>query len=661
MASPSSAPYVSFSGTPIYNDDGNDVSAAAAEMEATVAELVIDAYGAGPQFQYDPVGPWRTIQGMNAAQIAASPDSKQVSQDTWVQPISQDQLLAMLTSGSKRADLHHALFTMLKALRADSEGAPENWSEAMHRGGPWPEAINKELDNHFANSSWATITRSELPKGRRLHKFVWVFKMKRDGTPKARLCVQGCTLQEGVDYDQTFAKTLLHSSARGLFAFAARRGCKVRSIDYVAAYLQGEFIDGEVVYCHAPPGSEKTGPDGRPLICRVEKPIYGIPQAGRRLQRRIFPWCIDVMHLRQLDESDDCVFVYDDPERKETFAVGIYVDNLQIVHSAELDDDGEAIDPNSFYAKFVKQLRTDWDVIDEGPMTDLLGIEVEYHKDGAILLHQSKYINKMIERFYPNGIPTSASKCSLPFSPKLGERIKTALANRPINGTAIDTELVTRFQQRIGSLMYACTATRCDIAFTVHQLCQCMGCPTEDLMHELDYVFGYLAKNASLGLRFNSASAELEGYSDASFEERNSTSGWVVFWQNAPLAWGSRKQKCIALSSCESEIYALSEAAKDMVYFRKFVRGLEPATTSGPSLLRCDNKAARDLAYNPEHHNKTKHIARRHFFVRDMVEAFELQVPFVGTADNVSDFFTKALDAKTFFRFRNIIMNVQTP
>ena len=51
--------------------------------------------------------------------------------------------------------------------------------------------------------------------------------------------------------------------------------------------------------------------------------------------------------------------------------------------------------------------------------------------------------------------------------------------------------------------------------------------------------------------------------------------------------------------------------------------------------------------------NKTKHIARRHFFVRDMVESFELNVPFVGTADNVADFFTKALDAKTFFRFRN--------
>ena len=30
--------------------------------------------------------------------------------------------------------------------------------------------------------------------------------------------------------------------------------------------------------------------------------------------------------------------------------------------------------------------------------------------------------------------------------------------------------------------------------------------------------------------------------------------------------------------------------------------------------LHVDNQAARDLAYNPEHHKRTKHIDRRHFF-----------------------------------------------
>ena len=79
--------------------------------------------------------------------------------------------------------------------------------------------------------------KSAVPRGRRIHKFVWVFKEKRDGTAKARLCVQGCTLEEGVDFDQTFAKPLRHASARGLFAYAARNRCNVRSVDFVAAYL----------------------------------------------------------------------------------------------------------------------------------------------------------------------------------------------------------------------------------------------------------------------------------------------------------------------------------------------------------------------------------------------------------------------------------------
>ena len=50
--------------------------------------------------------------------------------------------------------------------------------------------------------------------------------------------------------------------------------------------------------------------------------------------------------------------------------------------------------------------------------------------------------------------------------------------------------------------------------------------------------------------------------SDASWEIKHSTSGWVVLWQSAALSWGSRKQKSIALSTCEAEIIAMSEATK---------------------------------------------------------------------------------------------------
>ena len=116
----------------------------------------------------------------------------------------------------------------------------------------WLPAEKKELTNHSSNGTWETLRASEEPRGRRLHKLVWAFKIKRNGTYKARLCVQGCTMVEGKDFDQVWAGALRSSSARALFAYAARFGCGVHSIDWVAAYLQGELQPGEVVYCHMP-------------------------------------------------------------------------------------------------------------------------------------------------------------------------------------------------------------------------------------------------------------------------------------------------------------------------------------------------------------------------------------------------------------------------
>jgi hypothetical protein len=93
---------------------------------------------------------------------------------------------------------------------------------------------------------------------------------------------------------------------------------------------------------------------------------------------------------------------------------------------------------------------------------------------------------------------------------------------------------------------------------------------------------------------------------------------------------------------------------------RKFVDGLG-AAESDPTPLATDSKSARDVSYNPEQHNRMKHVARRHFFVRDMVETFELEVPFVRTDKNLADFLTKPMDsAPRFFELRAKIMN-ETP
>ena len=59
----------------------------------------------------------------------------------------------------------------------------------------------------------------------------------------------------------------------------------------------------------------------------------------------------------------------------------------------KVSDDGTVSDPNSFYATFTKALEDEWDVLDEGPMVDLLGVQSRFNGDGTVtLLHQEMYM-----------------------------------------------------------------------------------------------------------------------------------------------------------------------------------------------------------------------------------------------------------------------------
>ena len=97
--------------------------------------------------------------------------------------------------------------------------------------------------------------------------------------------------------------------------------------------------------------------------------------------------------------------------------------------------------------------------------------------------------------------------------------------------------------------------------------------------------------------------------------------GHVFIFNQAAISWGSKKQKSVALSSCEAEIVAASEAATEAIHLERFVHVREfDLKDSQPIDLFVDNKSAIDVAYNPEHHTRMKHVERRHFFIRELVE-----------------------------------------
>mmetsp|Transcript_25587 Transcript_25587/g.54333 ORF Transcript_25587/g.54333 Transcript_25587/m.54333 type:complete len:215 (-) Transcript_25587:24-668(-) len=187
-------------------------------------------------------------------------------------------------------------------------------------------------------------------------------------------------------------------------------------------------------------------------------------------------------------------------------------------------------------------------------------------------------------------------------------------------------------------------------------LCRAMGKPSPALYECALQVLYYLHHHRGVGLRYACSDAPLSGMSDSDWAVRNSTTGYAFNYCEAAISWGCKKQPAIALSSCEAEIMALSEAAKEGVYLRNFLDDLGFPPVAATALCT-DNSAAQKLSYNPEHHERVKHIDRRHFYIRDLVEDHVLTVPYVATAANMADLFTKPLAASSFFPLRNVIMN----
>eukprot|EP00965_Chrysotila_dentata_P125579 4151960-Pleurochrysis_carterae.AAC.1 len=67
-----------------------------------------------------------------------------------------------------------------------------------------------------------------------------------------------------------------------------------------------------------------------------------------------------------------------------------------------------------------------------------------------------------------------------------------------------------------------------------------------------------MAQHADETINFHSGahSDELVAYSDSDWAVSHSTTGYCVFYGGAVVSYGSKRQHCIALSSCEAEIVA---------------------------------------------------------------------------------------------------------
>jgi hypothetical protein len=108
------------------------------------------------------------------------------------------------------------------------------------------------------------------------------------------------------------------------------------------------------------------------------------------------------------------------------------------------------------------------------------------------------------------------------------------------------------------------------------------------------------------------------------------------------VSWRSLLQPTVALSTTEAEYIALTEASKEVEWVRSFLKELKYGTET-PTTLSTDNQGAKALANNPVSHNRTKHIAIRHHYIREKIVNDSVWIQYVPTEMMTADSLTKAL------------------
>ncbi|BBG93443.1 hypothetical protein Prudu_001453 [Prunus dulcis] len=133
-----------------------------------------------------------------------------------------------------------------------------------------------------------------------------------------------------------------------------------------------------------------------------------------------------------------------------------------------------------------------------------------------------------------------------------------------------------------------------------------------------------------------------------------STSGYAFTLGSGMFSWASIKQNTVALSTAEAEYVSTAEATSQAKWLRFVLEDFGEEQIEGTQIL-CDNTSAIAMARNPVHHQKTRHISRKFHFIREAIQAKEIELIYCKTEDQIADILTKALPKDRFVRLRSLL------
>ncbi|WVZ04925.1 hypothetical protein V8G54_018271 [Vigna mungo] len=481
-------------------------------------------------------------------------------------------------------------------------------------------AMDDELVALARNDTWEI---TDLPADKTAVGCKWVFKIKHkaDGSIeryKARLVAKGYTQSEGQDYLDTFSPVVKITTVRLVIALAAAHNWHLKQLDVNNAFLHGTL--NEEVYMLPLPGLHDIKPN---QVCKLQKSLYGLKQAGRQWYARLFDFLLSNGFLQSASNHS----LFTKHTNSNVTILVIYVDDI-VLTGNDLTE----------ITHITHLLDATFKIKDLGNLKFFLGLEVARNKEGICISQRQYTLDILKDEGYLNSKPVS-TPCD--YHTKLSTN-----SGQPLNDAASSS-----YRRLIGRLLYL-TNTRPDISFAVQQLSQFLSNPSTDRQQAASRILRYLKGSPGKGIFFPSNNIiQLKGFNNSDWagciDTRRSITGYSIYLGSSLISWKSKKQATVSKSSSEVEYRAFATPTCEIQWLTFLLQDLQ-VTFQEPAVLFYDNKYALHIAANPIFHERTKHIEIDCHIVREKLSSGLLKLLPIPSACQLAYIYTKGLSPSAF-------------
>jgi ribosomal protein L31E len=541
----------------------------------------------------------------------------------------------------------------------------------------WTKAIAKEMAKVRVAFERTDISPEEMRKGQAKPgyqeiKCHWVFDIKLDGnfTRKARLVAGGHMTNEPSSV--TYSSVVSRDSVRIALMLAALNDLDVYSMDVSNAYLYAPCREKIWIVAGIEFGSDAGS------VMLIVRALYGLKTSGAS-------W-----HSMLSQSLRDLGYKASEADRNVWLKPGVKADGFRYYQMVlvYVDDILHVSHDTSAVVQGLKSLyQVTEDALDSPGRYLGANIGRVQTPDGRAVwaMSSTDYVLAAIANVEASlkseGLPPLKvyGKCKRPYPTKYRPELDST--------DELNAEGAHKYQELIGVLRWAVELGRIDILVEVSCLSQYLCSPRKGHLDAVYHIFRYLQYNMkkNKGIlafdplyihvdedMFAPIDTEIEywkelypdaqevlpnnmpeplgnpvcihTYVDANhagnLANRRSHSGILIYVNNAPIIWFSKRQNTVESSSFGSEFVAL-RIAVELVEALRYKLRMFGVPIDGSANMYCDNKSVVTNASIPTSVLNKRHNAICYHKVRESQAAGTIRVGWIPGEQNLADLFTK--------------------